>query len=303
MTLLFPDDDNTEKTDAKTILNANVAWKTFVSGAVAGMISRTCTAPFDRLKTVMQAVGSRKHITILGGFKHMLNEGGVWSLWRGNGMNVMKVGPEAAIRFMLYEEIKIIFIEDTKLEPTITQRFFAGSIAGGLAQSIIYPLEVLKTRLVLRKTGEYKNTLDCFRRIKQREGLGAFYKGFFTNILGIIPYAGVDLAVYETLKLLYMEHNNQINDHPSIPVLLLCGTASSICGQLLSYPLALVRTRLQAQEKPLDSSERMTQIFKQIWKNEGVRGLYRGLLPNIMKSVPAVSISYVVYENTKKNLS
>jgi hypothetical protein len=54
MTLLFPDDENTEKTDAKTILNANVAWKTFVSGAVAGMISRTCTAPFDRLKTVMQ---------------------------------------------------------------------------------------------------------------------------------------------------------------------------------------------------------------------------------------------------------
>jgi hypothetical protein len=39
-------------------------------------------------------------------------------------------------------KIKIIFIEDTKLEPTITQRFFAGSIAGGLAQSIIYPLEV-----------------------------------------------------------------------------------------------------------------------------------------------------------------
>ena len=100
-----------------------------------------------------------------------------------------------------------------------------------------------------------------------------------------------------------MKHNNQINDHPSIPVLLLCGTTSSVCGQLLSYPLALVRTRLQAQEKPLNSSERMTQIFQQIWKNEGVRGLYRGLLPNIMKSVPAVSISYVVYENTKKNLS
>ena len=40
---------------------------------------------------------------------------------------------------------------------------------------------------------------DCFRRIKQREGLGAFYKGFFTNILGIIPYAGVDLAVYEVI--------------------------------------------------------------------------------------------------------
>ena len=56
MTLLFPDDDNTDNNidHAKTVLNANVAWKTFVSGALAGMISRTCTAPFDRLKTVMQ---------------------------------------------------------------------------------------------------------------------------------------------------------------------------------------------------------------------------------------------------------
>ena len=45
--------------------------------------------------------------------------------------------------FNIKWKIKILFIEDTKLEPTITQRFFAGSIAGGLAQSIIYPLEVI----------------------------------------------------------------------------------------------------------------------------------------------------------------
>ena len=36
----------------------------------------------------------------------MLNEGGALSLWRGNGINVMKVGPEAALRFMFYEEVK-----------------------------------------------------------------------------------------------------------------------------------------------------------------------------------------------------
>jgi solute carrier family 25 phosphate transporter 23/24/25/41 len=57
----------------------------------------------------------------------------------------------------------------------------------------------LKTRLVLRKTGEYKNILDCIQKIKQREGLGAFYKGFIPNFLGIIPYAGIDLAVYEVI--------------------------------------------------------------------------------------------------------
>lgn len=85
-------------------------------------------------------------------------------------------------------------------------------------------------------------------------------------------------------------------ENPSIPILLMCGSTSTICGQLVSYPLALIRTRLQAQEVPMDSSKRdtMTKLFVTIWKNEGVRGLYRGLVPNIIKVVPAVSISYAV---------
>lgn len=100
-----------------------------------------------------------------------------------------------------------------------------------------------------------------------------------------------------------MKHN-QMEENPSIPVLLACGSISTTSGQLVSYPLALVRTRLQAQEVPMDSSERdtMSKLMVRIWRNEGIRGFYRGLLPNIIKVVPAVSISYVVYEKMKKYL-
>ena len=99
-----------------------------------------------------------------------------------------------------------------------------------------------------------------------------------------------------------MKHNQVEN--PSIPILLACGSISTLCGQLVSYPLALVRTRLQAQEVPMDSSKRdtMSKLLVRIWRTEGVRGLYRGLIPNIIKVVPAVSISYAVYENMKKGL-
>ncbi|RNA12937.1 calcium-binding mitochondrial carrier S -2 isoform X2 [Brachionus plicatilis] len=302
-TLLDVKDDSIElKNVQKPDTRLDMVYRNLIAGGIAGAVSRTCTAPFDRLKTVMQAVGSRKQIEILGGFKYMLQEGGLTSLWRGNGMNVIKIAPEVALKFTFYEEMKILFINDKNREANVLERFLSGSIAGGLAQSFIYPLELLKTRMVLRKTGEYSSILDCARKVIKNEGMRSFYKGYIPNILGIIPYAGTDLAVYETLKRFYMRRHQMTE--PSVPVLLLCGTCSTICGQLVSYPLALIRTRLQAQEVPMNSQERdtMIKLLKEIWKNEGVRGLYRGLLPNIIKVVPAVSISYVVYEKTKRKL-
>ena len=77
------------------------------------------------------------------------------------------------------------------------------------------------------------------------------------------------------------------------------GIVSSSCGQVASYPLALVRTRLQAQIGLNSKDDNMVSVFKSIWKNEGIPGLYRGIAPNFMKVAPAVSISYVVYEHAR----
>lgn len=60
--------------------------------------------------------------------------------------------------------------------------------------------QVLKTRLTLRKTGQYSGVADCVKQIIQREGPTAFYKGYLPNMLSIVPYAGIDLAVYEVKK-------------------------------------------------------------------------------------------------------
>lgn len=57
--------------------------------------------------------------------------------------------------------------------------------------------QVLKTRLALRKTGQYSGIFHCAKHVFQKEGASAFYKGYIPNLLGIIPYAGIDLAVYE----------------------------------------------------------------------------------------------------------
>ncbi|KAM5259102.1 mitochondrial adenyl nucleotide antiporter SLC25A25 isoform 8-T8 [Hipposideros larvatus] len=278
-------------------------WRHLVAGGGAGAVSRTCTAPLDRLKVLMQVHASRSNnMCIVGGFTQMIREGGAKSLWRGNGINVLKIAPESAIKFMAYEQIKRLVGSDQETL-RIHERLVAGSLAGAIAQSSIYPMEVLKTRMALRKTGQYSGMLDCARKILAREGMTAFYKGYVPNMLGIIPYAGIDLAVYETLKNAWLQRYAVNSADPGVFVLLACGTMSSTCGQLASYPLALVRTRMQAQASIEGAPEvTMSSLFKQILRTEGAFGLYRGLAPNFMKVIPAVSISYVVYENLKITL-
>ncbi|GAB5567611.1 calcium-binding mitochondrial carrier protein SCaMC-3 isoform X3 [Prionailurus iriomotensis] len=310
-------------------------WKQLVAGAAAGAVSRTGTAPLDRLKVFMQVHASKTNkLNILGGLKNMIREGGMRSLWRGNGINVLKIAPESAIKFMAYEQIKRA-IRGQQESLHVQERFVAGSLAGATAQTIIYPMEVLKTRLTLRRTGQYKGLLDCAWQILEREGPRAFYRGYLPNVLGIIPYAGIDLAVYEldighfdygatllqdgltpthhtckdslckqeTLKNRWLQQYSHDSADPGILVLLACGTVSSTCGQIASYPLALVRTRMQAQASIEGAPQlSMLGLFRHILSQDGVWGLYRGIAPNFMKVIPAVSISYVVYENMKQAL-
>ncbi|XP_043681367.1 calcium-binding mitochondrial carrier protein SCaMC-2-B isoform X3 [Vespula pensylvanica] len=275
-------------------------WRHLLAGGIAGGVSRTCTAPLDRIKVYLQVHGTR-HCNISSCFRYMLREGGITSLWRGNGINVLKIGPETALKFMAYEQVKRAIKGNDTRELGLYERFMAGSMAGGISQSAIYPLEVLKTRLALRKTGEFSSIIDAAKKIYKQGGWKSFYRGYIPNLIGILPYAGIDLAVYETLKNSYLRTHKK-DEQPAFWLLLLCGTASSTAGQVCSYPLALVRTKLQAEISTGSDANTMIGVFKDILKREGIRGLYRGITPNFLKVAPAVSISYVVYEHFRQAL-
>lgn len=288
-------------------------FKTLVAGGVAGAISRTCTAPLDRLKVLLQVHSSSKNkLGFSTGLRQLYSDGGFFGLWRGNGMNVIKIAPESAIKFLTYERMKLL-IKSPGQEITALERLIAGSTAGLIAQSAIYPMEVLKTKLVLRRTGEYSNLIDCAMKVYREGGVRAFYRGYVPNAIGIIPYAGIDLMVYETLKGKYLQREHNATDEsssctgansnpPGVFVLLTCGAVSSSCGQLASYPFALIRTKMQDTTASQKRQPSMRQLALHILRTEGPQGLYRGIVPNFLKVIPAVSISYVVYEKTKRAL-
>ena len=71
--------------------------------------------------------------------------------------------------------------------------------------SVIH-LQVLKTRLSLRTTGQYRGIADAARKMYGREGFQVFFRGYLPNLLGIIPYAGIDLAIYEVRAIYWPIH-------------------------------------------------------------------------------------------------
>ncbi|ETN69196.1 EF hand [Necator americanus] len=85
---------------------SGVWWRHLVAGAVAGCMSRTCTAPLDRLKLFMQVHSTRRNrVGVISSLRLLYAEGGTKSFWRGNGINVVKIAPESAIKFMAYDQV------------------------------------------------------------------------------------------------------------------------------------------------------------------------------------------------------
>lgn len=111
---------------------------------------------------VLFQVHGTRQCNISSCFKHMLREGGMLSLWRGNGINVLKIGPETALKFMAYEQIKRMIKGSDNRELSIYERFVAGSMAGGISQTAIYPLEVkpLRASVII----DYQSTRRSFNR-------------------------------------------------------------------------------------------------------------------------------------------
>ncbi|KAL3312326.1 hypothetical protein Ciccas_009084 [Cichlidogyrus casuarinus] len=284
--------------------NSGEALKTLIAGGLAGCVSRTATAPLDRIKVVWQALGQKAASGgVLGSVQTMLKEGGFVSMWRGNGVSCIKIAPESAVKFQAYEYFKTVLINREgrqSLSPQVTMRekFAAGAGAGAFSQTVIYPMEVVKTRMCLGKTGEFSSIFDCARKLLQEQGPRIFFRGYVPNILGILPYAGIDLALFETFKTQYVNHPAAYSQGSApVYVSLVSGALSSVIAQITTYPLALARTKMQANKH--NPKEGFISVLKNIHKKEGIRGLYSGIGPNMLKVIPAVSISYACYDQLR----
>ncbi|KAA8905003.1 calcium-binding mitochondrial carrier SAL1, partial [Sphaerosporella brunnea] len=175
----------------------------------------------------------------------------------------------------------------------------------------VYPIDTLKFRLQCEMVENGSRGTNLIKEVAQKTwktgGLCSFYRGLPLALVGIFPYSAIDLGTFEYLKRAYVKkHAKRTGCQDAdvkLPVwtTLGIGAVSGSVGASVVYPINLLRTRLQAQgtSHHPQTYTGMWDVTMRTYKSEGVRGMYRGLVPNMMKVIPAVSISYVVYEQLK----
>ncbi|CAB4054561.1 SLC25A42 [Lepeophtheirus salmonis] len=270
--------------------------KSSVSGACAGATAKTFIAPLDRTKIYFQTHPSRNYrIKVCGR--------GILLRWHES----FHMHP---FSLCLTSSIKSFLASDKK-NHTVPHHyhFLAGSCAGVTAQSLTYPLDRARAVMAVTKVGEYKNLLDVFKRIINEEGVFALYRGFSPTILGIIPYAGTSFFIFESLKKYWKNNNKEMGFKSDVTPLqrLFSGAIAGLLGQTASYPLDIVRRRMQTAKQmgiQCNKYSSITGTLYHVFKKEGVRrGWFKGVSMNFIKGPIATGISFSTYDFVKKLLT
>lgn len=287
----------------------------FVIGGVSGAIAKTCTAPIERVKLIIQTQDANPDIisgkvpryTGIGNvFTRVMQEQGIQAFWRGNFTNCLRYFPTQAFNFAFKDSIKALFPKYNPRE-NFGMFFLVNMASGGLAGAgslcIVYPLDYARTRLasdVGSGKKSFNGLTDCLR--KTASGPGGFfglYNGFGVSVMGIIPYRGVYFGMYDSLK----EMNPYKSDKGVLGIVSKFAVAqvTAITAGYASYPFDTVRRRLQMQsEKPPEEwlYKGSLDCFGKILAKEGPAAFFKGAGANALRTVGSALV-LVMYDQIK----
>jgi len=163
------------------------------------------------------------------------------------------------------------------------------------------PLWMIKTRLQTQRIDKqqprkYRSTLHTFRIIVKEEGFSALWKGLTPQLLGV-THVAVQFPLYEYIKEFLAERGSKRKENLTILELIGASASSKIVASVIAYPHEVLRSRFQYQRStdPLRYTG-ILHALQQIFREEGIKGFYRGLGTNLLRVTPSCAITFTTYE-------
>ncbi|TDH66110.1 hypothetical protein CCR75_005853 [Bremia lactucae] len=324
--------------NTKSVAFGQLQYTSLLAALSVGILVRTVCAPLERLKILMQVSPEARmtsslsidlkrmdlpYKSVIRGFQNMIQQSGYKSLFSGNLVHCLWVVPFVLGNGFLRHSCQQYYWSRTDLDSHKSQ-FVAnvaiGGVAGVALSAILYPLDVIRGRLTVEQyyTGNraMSGIFKCARFIWDKESIRGFYRGLGPASLGLCTYIGWNVTLYECMRPVFVHYD--VDDtsthlgHPSVPGQILCATTASLVSQCFSYPFDVIRRRVQLQGANWHP-ELVFPSYRNAWHCvrtsvaeegggiRGVRSLYRGLVVNAMKALPATVISFLSYEKLLKS--
>ncbi|GKZ74381.1 hypothetical protein AnigIFM50267_011880 [Aspergillus niger] len=289
----------------------------FIAGGVAGAVSRTLVSPLERLKILLQiqSVGREEYkLSIWRALVKIGKEEGWKGFMRGNGTNCIRIIPYSAVQFGSYNFYKKFAESSPNAELSAMQRLLCGAAAGITSVTITYPLDIVRTRLSIqsasfealshRGVGEQLPGMFTTMVLIYRNegGIVGLYRGIIPTVAGVAPYVGLNFMTYESVRK-YLTPEGDATPGPLRK--LLAGAVSGAVAQTCTYPLSrlsdVLRRRFQINTMSGMGYQyaSIMDAVKAIVAQEGLRGLFKGIVPNLLKVAPSMASSWLSFELTR----
>lgn len=311
----MPNTDVSRNGRQQSVLNALL--EDMFSGGVAGIVGKTATAPFERVKLILQVQRESSQIRTAERYKgftdcfvRVYQEQGLLSFWRGNTANVMRYIPSQALNFSLRDRYREFFLAG--VPKTDFWRYFglslvSGGATGGTSLAVLYPFDFART-LVGTDVGTgagrlYSGSIDCLRQAFSQGGMRGIYKGFDVSLIGIVAWRGLYFGTYDvaTEYILGDRRGGTLMQRWGLAQLV-----TSVAGTAV-YPMDTIRRRMMMQMQ-LGRNSVSRGVYTSSWhcaksiaKEEGFRGFFGGLSANLVRGTGG-AIMLVLFDEIKSAL-
>ena len=187
---------------------------------------------------------------------------------------------------------------------TSVDHLISGLTAGSVSTLLLHPFDLIKTRLqasqLVQQPAASTSSLSLLRSIVRDEGVRALWKGISPNFIGNTVAWGSYFFLYNSAK----QHYQQLTQRQQLSAweYLTCAALSGTCIAALTNPVWVVKTRMFLDSRAMaDSEQRLVPALLRLWREEGLRGLYRGFVPSVL-GVSHGAVQFMTYEVAKQRL-
>ncbi|KDQ61793.1 hypothetical protein JAAARDRAFT_522497 [Jaapia argillacea MUCL 33604] len=290
----------------------------FIAGTVSGMAALCVGYPFDTVKVRFQnPETSAKYRTTFGAVGTIIREERFVGLYKGIGSPLAGCAFLNGLIFASYRFFMKVQLKSEKDVPTLAQVGLAGAGSGIVSSVITTPMELIKIHQqnALHSSASARAAaVEIFKQF----GIRGLYRGITVTALRDIGY-GAYFASYEaTCRLLSHTPSSSASDHSSLiseaeselgtlswPALLVAGGVAGVTGWLATFPLDVVKTRVQSTF-PTSSKDPYRNTLSTIihsYRAEGLGVFFRGLAPTLIRAIPVNMVTFATFEGVVHALS